>query len=225
MAVAAAPIARATGLAHWSEADLIAQVVGGAEPAMDVMLLAEQLARVPFWQRRALGVSGLVSEYGIPERYAVRLAALWELADRWFPDDRPALSSPEQALVLVSALGEEPIERAVVLMLDPRYHPKEIETVAVGSTNVARLRVRDVIGPAMRAEAAAIVVAHNHPSGDPHPSQADRRITAALREAADVVGIALLDHLIVARRRHYSFRRAEQWSAGPSWLCDEIDGY
>jgi len=82
-----------------------------------------------------------------------------------------------------------------------------------------------VLAPALRAGAAAIVVAHSHPSGDPEPSPADRRMTMALREAAGVVGLPLLDHLVVARRTHYSFRLGERWHAGPGWRADDDGGY
>jgi len=123
-------------LARHSEAELIAQVLGGPEPAGEVLRCGEQLAQLPFWQRRALGVAGLVTEHGIRESHAVRLAALWELAERWFPDDRPTVSSPHDALLLLSTLGEEEVERVVVLMLDARYHLVRMETVAIGSVNV-----------------------------------------------------------------------------------------
>ena len=212
-------------LARSSEAELIAQVLEGPEPAVHVLQCAEQLAQLPFWQRRALGVAGLVAEHGIAERYAVRLAALWELAERWFPDDRPTVSSPHDALLLVSTLGDDHAESVVVLLLDARYHLIRMETVAVGSANVARLQPRDVLAPALRAGAAAVVVAHSHPSGDARPSPADCRMTAVLREAACVVGLPMLDHLVVARRTHYSFRRAERWDAGPAWSADGDDGY
>jgi len=212
-------------LARRSEAELIAQVLGGPEPAGEVLRCGEQLAQLPFWQRRALGVSGLVSDHGIRESHAVRLAALWELAERWFPDDRPTVSSPHDALLLLATLGDEPVECVVVLMLDARYHLVRMETVAVGSVNVSRLQPRDVLAPALRAGAAAIVVAHSHPSGDPEPSAADRRMTTALREAAGVVGLPLLDHLVVARRTHYSFRLGERWHAGPGWSTDDDGGY
>ena len=211
-------------LARRSEAELIAQVLEGPEPAVQVLQWSEQLAQLPFWQRRALGVSGLVTEHRLPERQALRLAALWELAERWFPDDRPMVGTAHDALLLLSALGDERVERVVVLMLDPRYHLIRMETVAVGSVNATRLQARDVLTPALRAGAAAIIVAHTHPSGDARPSLADRRMTVALRDAAGVVGLPLLDHLIVARRTHFSFRSNEHWNATAEW-ADDDDGY
>jgi DNA repair protein RadC len=68
-----------------------------------------------------------------------------------------------------------------------------------------------VFGPALRRDAVAVIVGHNHPSGDPSPSRADRVVTAALRGAGDLLGVPVLDHIIVTRRAHHSFRDVEGW--------------
>ena len=202
-------------LAQRTEAELIARVLGGPEPAAPVVRCAAELARVPFWRRRALGATGLVLEHGIAPQRAVRLAALWELAERWFPDDRPSVSSPRDALLLLDDLRSSRTERIVSLLLDSRHRLLRRELVAVGTVNASRLSPRDVLAPALVAGATAVVVAHNHPSGDPAPSRADRQVTAALRQAAAVVGVDLLDHLIIGRREHHSFREAEAWTTEP----------
>lgn len=202
-------------LSERTEAELIARVLGGAEPAAAVVRCAAELARVPFWRRRTLGATGLVLEHGVPPQRAVRLAALWELAERWFPDDRPSVSSPRDALLLLDDLRGSRTERIVSLLLDSRHRLIRRELVALGTVNASRLSPRDVLAPALVAGATAVVVAHNHPSGDPTPSRADRQVTAALRDAAAVVGVDLLDHLILGRREHHSFREAETWSPEP----------
>jgi DNA repair protein RadC len=212
-------------LATRSEAELIAQVLAGPEPAIEVLRCGERLARLPFWQRRALGVTGLVTQHAVPPRHAARLAALWELAERWFPDDRPAIGSVRDVLLVLGPLREEATERIDVVMLDSRRRLLAVEPVAVGSVNATRIQPRDVLGPALRREAAAILVAHNHPSGDERPSPADRRFTTALREAAAVVGLPLLDHVILGRHVHYSFRRCEGWDELSGWSFDDDDGF
>jgi DNA repair protein RadC len=195
-----------------SEAELIAQVLAGPEPAAEVIRCAVELARVPFWRRRSLGAAGLVAEHGVPADRAVRLAALWELAERWYPDDRPTVSCSRDAVLLLDHLRRARCEHIVALLLDSRQRPLGVETVAVGTLNATRLQPRDVFMPAVAAGAAAVLVAHNHPSGDPAPSRADRQVTTALRQAGSVVGIPLIDHIVLARHGHYSFREAEAWS-------------
>src|SRR5487761_1163333 len=165
-------------LASRPEDELIAQVLGGAEPTASLLATATRLSRLPFWERRALGASGLVRDHRVPPREAVRLAALWELAERWYPDERPAVTTPGAALHLLQGLR------------------------ALG---------REEVTPALRAGAAAVIVAHNHPSGEVSPSRADRPVTAALRDAARLLGLPLLDHLIITARSHYSFREVEAW--------------
>jgi len=199
---------------EWSElgeAELIARVLGGAEPAPDLRAMGTRLARIPIWERRALGAAGLTRDHGVNAHRAIRLAALWELAERWYPDDRPAIASPRDAVLLLADLRVARREEIVVLMLDARHRPIARETVAVGTVNASRLAPRDVFGPALRRDAVAVIIGHNHPSGDPSPSRADRVVTAALRGAGDLLGVPVLDHIIVTRRAHHSFRDVEGW--------------
>jgi DNA repair protein RadC len=206
-----------------SEADLIAQVLDGPEPAATVSRWAAVLARLPFWERRTLTAEALSRDHGVPPRHAARLVALWELAERWFPDQRPPVSSSRDAVLLLSGLADAQSETVSVLLLDARYRQLGIEVVAVGTANVARLQPRDVFAPAIRAGAAAVIVAHGHPSGDATPSRADRQMTMALREAAAVIGIPLLDHIVVAQRAYHSFARSDGWTDTPGWTDDDCD--
>jgi DNA repair protein RadC len=204
-------VAAAGELDGRSEAELIAHVLGGADPSPEARRWSHEVARLPAWRRRSLGAAGLVAEHGVAAEPALRLAALWELADRWYPDDRPVVGSPRDAALLLDDLRTASTERIAVLLLDSRHRPMGSEVVALGTINASRLQPRDVLGPALTRGASAIVVGHNHPSGDPSPSAADRRVTAALREAAIIVGIPLLDHLIITRHGQFSFRDAEGW--------------
>lgn len=198
------------------EAQLLARALAGARPAADVSAVAARLARLPWWERRSLGAVGLVREHGIAPDRAARLAAIWELAERYGGDDRPAIASPRDALLLFEALRTARREQVAVLLLDARHRPVGVETVAVGTINASRLQPRDVFGPALRGDAVAVIVGHNHPSGDPAPSRADRAVTAALRAAGDMLGVPVLDHLIVARHGHHSFRDTEGWDGAPA---------
>jgi len=201
------------GLTSRTEAELIAHILAGPEPGLDARDCGARVARIPAWQRRSMGAEGLVTGHGLSPERAVRLAALWELAERWYDDDRPSITSPREALLLLEGIRPAGREQVVVIMLDARHRPIGTEVVAVGTLNASRLLPRDVLGPPLRADAAAVVVGHNHPSGDPTPSRADRVVTAALRSAGQLVGIPVLDHLIVARLGHYSFREADGWDA------------
>lgn len=193
------------------ESELIARVIGGSRPGPALLEMAARLARIPIWQRRAMGAQGLVREHGVGIERAARLAAVWELAERWYPDDRPAVGAPRDALLLLERLRSSRREEVVAIMLDARHRPIGVETVAVGTINASRLQPRDVFAPALRGAAVAVIIGHNHPSGDAAPSRADRVVTAALRAAGEMLGVVVLDHLIVTDHGHYSFRDAEEW--------------
>jgi DNA repair protein RadC len=193
------------------EAELLARALGGSSPAAELNAVASRVARIPWWERRALDAAGLTREHGVPRERAERLAAMWELAERWTEDDRPAIGSPRDALLMLDGLRRARREQVVVLLLDARHRPIRLETVAVGTINASRLQPRDVFGPALRSDAVAVIIGHNHPSGDPAPSRADRVVTAALRNAGVLLGVPVLDHLIVATRGHHSFRETESW--------------
>ncbi len=96
-------------------------------------------------------------------------------------------------------------ESFYAVLLDARHRVLAVSVVSTGGLDGAPVHPREVFGPAIRDGAAAIVVAHNHPSGDPTPSADDRGVTERLRAAGELVGIELLDHLVVGAERYYSF--------------------
>ena len=96
-------------------------------------------------------------------------------------------------------------ESFFALLLNARHRVLGLRQVSVGTLDSAPVHPREVFGPAVREGAAALIVAHNHPSGDPRPSAQDRRVTDRLRSAGALLGIELLDHLVVGSNRYYSF--------------------
>ena len=97
-------------------------------------------------------------------------------------------------------------EHFVVLALDARHRPIGCHTVSVGSLSASIVHPREVFKFAILANAAAVILAHNHPSGDPTPSHDDVELTRRLRDAGELVGIAVLDHVVVADGTWLSFR-------------------
>ena len=140
-----------------------------------------------------------------------RLLAVRELARRWHvPTDSaaPAVTSPREALLQFQDLRLSLKECFSVLYLNTRNQPVGCEKVAVGGLNVAALQPREVFGPALTLGAAAVILAHNHPSGDPTPSPEDLAVTRHLQEAGRLLGVEVLDHLVVSAERFRSLREA-----------------
>ena len=154
--------------------------------------------------------SVLVHGRGLGRVRATRLAAAFELGFRAAsPVDRARLTvrRPED---LHPLLQEEfrglDRERFLGLYLDTRHRLAAVETVSVGSLNASLVHPREVFKPAVAMSAAAVIVAHNHPSGDAGPSGDDLDLTARLDRCGDLLGIALLDHLVVGNSDIISIR-------------------
>jgi DNA repair protein RadC len=124
----------------------------------------------------------------------------------------PTVGSPRDAADIArKVIGSELSEVVITIMLDARHRVMGYTEVSRGTVNASRLTPRDVFLPAILSNAVAVVVGHNHPSGSTLPSAADHRVTRALREAGDLLGLPLLDHLIVTDSAHYSFRDEGGW--------------
>jgi DNA repair protein RadC len=119
----------------------------------------------------------------------------------------PVIRGPDDVVKLVGKkLRRESREHFLVLLLNARHEVLAWETVSVGSLNASIVHPREVFKPAVLASAASIVLVHNHPSGDPEPSEEDLSITKRLVEVGELLGIGVLDHVIVASRGVVSFR-------------------
>lgn len=103
-------------------------------------------------------------------------------------------------------LRSETHERFLVLLLNTKNRVIQTEQIAEGSLNSAVVHPREVFAPAITAHAAAILVAHNHPSGDPTPSREDRNLTRVLAKTGEIMGIPVLDHLVIGDGVYYSFK-------------------
>ena len=97
-------------------------------------------------------------------------------------------------------------EKFAVVLLNTKNRVIRVQQIAEGSLTSAVVHPREVYAPAIVNHAACIIVAHNHPSGDPYPSTEDRNLTTALEKAGDLIGIPLLDHMIIGDGTYYSFK-------------------
>lgn len=141
-------------------------------------------------------------------------------APGWFgpapADQRPAVTSPEAAArVLLPLFEGADRERCVAALLDTKHRLLATAVVSVGSVDHTFMAPREVFRDALVANATAVVLAHNHPSGDPDPSADDRAVTRRLAGAGQLVGVEVLDHLVVAPPRWVSLARRGVLQVGP----------
>jgi DNA repair protein RadC len=193
--VAAAPSA-------CSVAELLAVLIGGPRSAGKAQALLARFGSLHGLARA--GVTDLVGVPGVGEGLAVRLLATLELSRRLLTPDteRVTIHSPADAAALLQPLlMHREQEYLYVLLLDTRNRvlgePREVYH---GSLNTSLIRVGEVFRDALKANAAAVIVAHNHPSGDPAPSPEDVAVTRALVEAGKLLDCVVLDHLVIGQR-------------------------
>ncbi len=127
---------------------------------------------------------------------------------------REATSAEAVFETLRVVLEDKPTEEFWVLLVDGRHRVIGFAQVTVGTLTALLVHPREVFGPAIRLGAAAVIVAHNHPSGDPEPSAEDIAVTQRLVEVGKLVGIPLLDHLVVGDGSFVSFRRRMECCTG-----------
>jgi len=152
---------------------------------------------------------GELASLGLTRPARRRLLACAEVARRYQPKISQAepITTPAQALAHLGQLRSRNQETLAVLLLDIRLSLIALEIVAMGAVAHVSVEAREVFAPAVAARASSVVLAHNHPSGDPEPSAQDVDFTHAMVDAGRVMNIDVVDHLIVTSRSYYSFRR------------------
>ena len=203
---------RDSGPAALSDAELLAILLRVGVQGTNVVQLAQQL----LVEHR--GWSGLLrADYselcrrrGMGQAKAATLKAAMEIGRRLLiagVDDRPQIKSPaDVASLLMLEMSHLDQEHLRAVLLDTKNRVQEIATIYVGSVNSAQVRIGEVFRDAVRRNSTAMIVAHNHPSGDPSPSPEDILVTRQIVEAGKLLDIDVLDHLIIGRGRYVSMR-------------------
>lgn len=208
------PITRMTyaGPAALSDSEALSIVLGSGRKGTNAVRLAETVLV------RFGGLSGIVNATdeelcavaGIGPTKAAQMRAALEIGRRLIGvrlADCPQIRSPaDVANLLMLEMGLLEREELRVLVMDTKNNVRKVVTVYQGSLNTAVVRVGEVFTPALRANAAAIIVVHNHPSNDPTPSPEDVRVTEMLVEAGKLLDVAVLDHVILGKNRYVSLK-------------------
>ena len=205
-----------------SEQELLACILGRGVSGESVLVSARRLL-AKFGTLRALAeasVEQLASVHGIGPAKAVQLKATVEVARRLSlasNGHRAVVDSVEAASALVRpTLLDKKKEHFVALLLDNRHHLIRLAPIAIGSLSATLVHPRELFKEAIAASAAAVIIAHNHPSGDPAPSVQDVELTARLVAGGGLLGIEVLDHLIIGAEGTVSLQAAGLMKARPT---------
>jgi DNA repair protein RadC len=195
-----------------SDAELVALLLRTGERTADALGVAEVLlARLGGLRGLAGAARGeLRSVAGVGAVKGASLEAALELGRRLATRRLrvgDAVLGPEDVFRHFHArLRDAPHERFLVLLLDGRHRVIREVVTSQGTLTASLVHPREVFRPALREAAAALILVHNHPSGDPAPSREDREVTVRLARAGDILGVPVLDHVIVAERGWASLR-------------------
>jgi DNA repair protein RadC len=196
------------GAAALEDAELLALVLGSGIAGRSASRIGRLVARRTPRELGRWTAMRWLRVPGVGPARAAALVAAFELGRR--AQERGAagapIRGPEDVLAQVRDLSRARKEHFVVLLLNARHEMQCRETVSIGSLNASIVHPREVFLAAILHSAASVVLVHNHPSGDPEPSEEDLSITRRLVQVGDLVGIGVLDHVIVAERGVVSLR-------------------
>jgi DNA repair protein RadC len=198
------------GASGLGDNELLAIVFGTGSRGRDALALANRIL-AEFGGLHGLtraSAAGLRSLEGVGQARAAQVLAAVELGRRTLVRaaiERPKLTTPAQlAAYLLPQYGSRSVEHFGIVMFDTKHRLIRVKVVSVGSLDATVVHPREVFREAAGASAAAIVLFHNHPSGDPTPSPDDYAITARMVDAGVVMGIDVVDHLILGDQRYCS---------------------
>lgn len=199
-----------TGLKNLTDPELVAIILGSGSQKRNALKLARQVLILLEKKDFQVKLDDLTKLYGIGQIKATKILSLIEFGRRQFgPQPVNRILKPTDVLPEVKQLRTSQREHLIGLYLNARYELQAKETLAVGSLNHQQLEMRDILAKAISLPSRCILLVHNHPSGNPQPSEADLITTKKIKKACQLLGIELLDHLIITRNNCLSFKEEQ----------------
>lgn len=192
-------------------AELLTALLGAGARSACACLDAHHLS----WRQIASLYPAELRDLGFSNGAIEKLSAMFELAKRYgeeeFVPGQPFRGSADVYAHYRQRLADDVVEHFFVILLDNKHRKLRDVQVSQGSLTSSVVHPRDVFMVVIRNSAAAVIFVHNHPSGDPTPSQEDLALTRRLREVGELVGVRVLDHIIIGKGRYVSFVDDGYW--------------
>lgn len=200
----------AKGADNLKDSELLAILLRTGTKGKNVIEIASHIL-AKYSKKRLLQMTyqDLAQINGIDSGKATTLLAAFELAKRALEvndTNLPVISDAKDAVAQLSDMRDLKKEHFVVLYLNAKNQLVHKETISMGTLDANLVHPREVFEPALKYSAAQIIAAHNHPSGDPKPSEDDLEVTKRLTEAGKMMGIEVMDHVIVSKNSYFSFK-------------------
>lgn len=201
---------REKGVAALTTEELVQVILGRGVKGHDVRAMSQKIARIMEKKKGRLAESDLTEIHGMGEAKRYQILAAFEIARRFTKGDAVKITGTKDVLSLemIQQIAGKPQEHFVSISLNGANEVIEKRVVTVGLLDRSQVHPREVFADVIADRAAAVILAHNHPSGDLRPSDNDLQMHNQLLEAARILGLRVLDHIIVGKKGYYSFQEA-----------------
>jgi DNA repair protein RadC len=198
---------RKKGPTALSDFELLEVIIGQGAASTDVGTIARNVQKVLRKGTPAINYESLTDIKGVSTATATKIIAALELTKRHLVKDVEPLQNLRDIVARLDDIRNKQQEYIVCFSLDGAQRLIAMRTIAIGTLDTSIAHPREVFADAIADRAAAVVVAHNHPSGEVQPSNKDVTLTQQLVSAGQLVGIPLRDHIIVTKKDYFSFRQ------------------
>ena len=199
---------REKGAFALTDEELVAAILGRGIEGVDIVTMSRNVARLIRKHKKNLSVDHLTSVPGMGLAKAAQILSAFELARRYLLKETVKIKNAKDILPLVTDIVNKQQEYFVCISLNGANEVIEKRIVTIGLVNSSQIHPREVFADVIADRAAAVIFAHNHPSGDPKPSDIDTKTHKQLTEAGKILGLRILDHIIVTKKGYFSFQEA-----------------
>ncbi len=193
------------GAGYLSDSELVAILLGSGIKGKCVSILADEVLKILDTNNYKTSVSDLLAVSGLGKAKSTLITASLELSRRVLYPDRKKITAPADAIPFITHYSDRKQEHFLCLSLNGAHEIIRSRVVSMGLVNRTLVHPREIFPDPLKDRAAAVLIAHNHPSGNIDPSQEDIEITRRIKNAGVILGIELLDHIIFTESTYYSF--------------------
>ncbi len=191
-----------------TDEELVAAILGRGVKGQDLGTISRNVAKLIRKHSKNLTIEHLIAVRGMGLAKAAQILSSFELARRYLIKDTVKVTGAQDVMPLLADIADKKQEHFVCISLNGAHEIIKKRIVTIGLVDRSQVHPREVYADVISDRAAAVIFAHNHPSGDLKPSNSDLKIHEQLTEAGKILGIRILDHLIITRKGYYSFQEA-----------------
>ena len=196
------------GASALTDEELVAAILGRGVEGQSLVTISKNVAKLIRKHRKDLSVEHLTAVRGMGLAKAAQILSAFELARRHLIKDTVKITGAQDVIPLLADIADKKQEHFVCVSLNGAHEVIKKRIVTIGLVDRSQVHPREVYADVISDRAAAVIFAHNHPSGDLKPSNSDLKIHEQLTEAGKILGLRILDHIIVTKKGYFSFQEA-----------------